>query len=137
MALFQGKPTTVNRNAAAVADKFSDLSRMQELLNQMPEEERAKVGDVDFTTDSIIIRTAQVGEITLKVTERTQARVVLSAVGAPVPLKIITDIKAIDDNSCEIATAMDVEIPAFLKPMVGGAMQKAVDQFGELMQKLA
>lgn len=32
---------------------------------------------------------------------------------------------------------MEVEIPAFLKPMVGGAMQKAVDQFGALMQKLA
>ena len=31
---------------------------------------------------------------------------------------------------------MDVEIPAFLKAMVGGTMQKAVDQFGQLMQKI-
>lgn len=137
MATFTGKPAIVERPAAEVAAKFSDLQALQGVIDNMPEAERAKIGDVALTADSIIIKTPQVGDITLKVTERSAERVKMTAVGAPVPLDLIMDIKAISDDRSEITTAMEVEIPAFLKPMVGGAMQKAVDQFGALMQKLA
>lgn len=137
MATFSSKPSVIDRPASEVAEKFSDLTRMQAVLDRMPEDERAKVGDVKLTTDSIIIETAQVGQITLKVTERSEKRVVLEAIGSPVPLKLIVDLKPVSVSSTEIVTSMDVEIPAFLKPMIGGAMQKAVDQFAVLMQKLS
>lgn len=137
MATFTSKPAVVNRPAAEVSDKFSDLSRMQEVLDRLPGDERAKIGDIKLTTDSILIKTPQVGDITLKVTERSAERIVLEAIGSPVPLKLIVNLKAISADSTEITTSMDVEIPAFLKSMVGGAMQKAVDQFGQLMCTLS
>jgi len=137
MATFTGKPAIVERPAAEVAAKFSNLNALQDIIDNMPETERAKIGDVALTDDSIIIKTPQVGDITLKVTERTPELIKLTAVGAPVPLELLMHIKALSAETSEITTAMEVEIPAFLKPMVGGAMQKAVDQFGALMQKLA
>ncbi|MBO5268969.1 MAG: hypothetical protein J6B13_09465 [Muribaculaceae bacterium] len=136
MATFTSKPAIVEASAQAVADKFADLSRLQELIDKMPAEDRAKVGEVSFTTDSIVMKTPQVGEITLKVVERTPAKVVFTALGSPVPMHLAVNIRPESDDKSEIVTAMDVEIPAFLKAMVGGTMQKAVDQFGQLMQKI-
>lgn len=137
MAKFSSKPIAVESSAEAVAEKFSDLSRMQEYLDKLPAEERSKIGDISFTTDSIVLKTPQVGEITLKVTERTPRRVAMEAVGSPVPMHLYVDITEKGENASEIVTSMDVDIPAFLKPMVGGAMQKAVDRFGDMMKMLA
>ena len=77
MATYTSQPTVVNSSAQAVADKFADLSRFQATLDQIPAEERAKIGDIRLTSDSIIMKTPQVGDITLKVTDRTPERVAL------------------------------------------------------------
>lgn len=137
MATFTSKPTIVDSPAAEVAAKFSNLSTMQDVLDKIPAEERAKIGDIALTPDSIVMKTPQVGDITLKVTERTSERVTLTAIGSPVPMNLSVNIKSIAADRTELTTSMDVEIPAFLKPMVGGTLQKAVDQFGQLMQRLA
>ena len=137
MATFTSKPTIVYSPAATVAEKFSDLSAMQKVLDQIPADERAKIGDIALTPDSIVMKTPQVGDITLKVTQRTPERVTLTAMGSPVPMNLSVNIKPLSDTQTELTTSMDVEIPAFLKPMVGGTLQKAVDQFGQLMQRLA
>jgi len=137
MATFTSKPTIVNSPAQAVAEKFSDLSALQTVIDNIPAEERAKIGDIALTPDSIVMKTPQVGDITLKVTERSAKRIALTAMGSPVPMNLAVNIKALSDNQTELTTAMEVEIPAFLKPMIGGTLQKAVDQFGQLMQRLA
>lgn len=137
MATFSSKPATVNRSAAEICEKFSDLSTLQDALDNMPADQRAKVGDVALTKDALTIQTAQVGQISFVVVERSAERITLEAQGAPVPMKLAINIKAQSDNACEVTTEMDVNIPPFLKSMVGGALQKAVDQFGNLMVKLA
>ena len=103
----------------------------------MPAEERQKVGDVKFEQDAIVINTPQVGAITLRAVERTPRKVVMKAENSPVPMSITVDIEPIDAGSCEVAGKMDVEIPAMLRPLVGPALQKAVDQFGNLFASLA
>lgn len=137
MATFSSKPTTVNRPAEAIYEKFSDLSALQTTLDNMPADQRAKVGDVTLTKDALTIQTPQVGQVSFVVTERTPARITFEAQGAPVPMKLVINLKALSAESCEVTTEMDVNIPPFLKSMVGGALQKAVDQFGDLMTKLA
>lgn len=127
----------MNKAAATIYEKYSDLSNLQAALDRMPDDQRAKIGDVKLTKDALTIQTPQVGQITFAVAERTPERITLQAQGAPVPMKLAINIKAIDAATSEVSTEMDVNIPPFLKAMVGGAMQKAVDQFGELMVKLA
>lgn len=102
----------------------------------MPADERAKIGDVELTQDSIILKTQQVGNITLKITERSPERVVFTAVNAPAKMDLLINLKALSADSTELTAAMDVDIPPFLKSMVGGSLQKAVDQFGGLMGRL-
>lgn len=136
MAKYHSKAVVINRPAEAISEKFADLSAFAGSLDSMPEAERARIGDVSFEKDSITIDTKQVGVIRFKVTERTPQRVVMNAVGSPVPLDLIVNLSADGAERTEIVTEIDVEIPAMLRPMIGGAMQKAVDQFGELMAKL-
>lgn len=137
MTTFTGKPAVVNRPAEAVAAKFADLTAMQTILDEMPAEERAKVGDVRLTRDEIIIQTPQVGAITLRVVERTPGLVRFNAVGAPVAMSLDVRIKPLEADRSEVSSEMSVDIPVFLKPMIGGALQKAADQFGDLMSRLA
>lgn len=136
MAQYNSKPVTVNKSAHDIVEKFSDLSAFGQALDSMPEVDRERVGDVKFEKDSITIDTKQVGRIAFKVTERTPSKVAMIAEGSPVPLVLSVNLKPLDETSTEITTAIDVEIPAMLRPMIGGAMQKAVDQFGDLMAKL-
>ena len=42
-----------------------------------------------------------------------------------------------DSTSTEVEASLNIDIPAVLKPMVGGTMQKAVDQFGVLIGQLS
>ncbi|MGN0223972.1 MAG: hypothetical protein ACI4AM_08100 [Muribaculaceae bacterium] len=137
MATYTSKPVVVGKPAAAVAASFSDLTRFQQVFEQMPAEERAKVGDVSFSADRIAIKTTQVGEIGFKVKQRSDSKVVFAAENSPVPMEIKLDLKALSESECELTTSMEVDIPIFLRPMIGGAMQKAVDQFAALMQKMA
>ncbi len=137
MATFTSKAVTIDKPAADIVEKFNDLSRLQEVMDHLPEDQRAKIGDVSLDKDNIILNTPQVGQIKFSIVERADDHITFNAVGSPVPLKLVIKLEPLTAESTELTTNMEVDIPPFLKSMVGGAMQKAVDQFSGLMQKLA
>lgn len=136
MATYKADPIKINHPAEYVAGQFADLTRLQGSLEKLPEAERAKVGDVRFTADSIVMNTTQVGEIKFKVKERSERRVAFEAGGLPMPMIIAVDMKPEGVDSTEVVASLDIDIPAVLRPMVGGTMQKAVDQFARLIGEL-
>lgn len=121
--------------ATVVSDKFADLSKLSEAIDKLPDDQRARIGDVQFGTDTLTINTPQVGAIQFQVIERTPQRVVFSAVGSPLPLQMALNLNAIDAAQTEMVTSIDVDIPLMLRPMVSGPLQKAADQFNELLAK--
>ncbi len=137
MSKYSGRTVSVARSAQEIADKFADLSQFSAMLDRIPEEERAKIGDVTFDTDSVAINTKQVGTVRFQVVERTPQAVRLSAVGSPVPLTMSIDLDATSPNTTDVTTNIDIDIPVMLRPMVGPHLQKAVDQFSDLVAKLA
>ena len=137
MAKYASKPVAVNQPVEVLFDRFSDVSLFQQRINEIPEEERAKIGDVTFEADAICINTPQVGQLKFKVTERTApGHIVFSAVGSPIPMTMMIDITATSESTSEVVTAIDVEIPAMLRPLIGGKMQEAADKFGEMIGRL-
>lgn len=137
MAKYSGKPVTLNHPAAEVFDRVSDLGSFQERLEQLPEEIRAKLGDVRFTADSIIINAAPVGEMKFNLTERVPYSLLrFEAENSPVPFRITVHLKELAEGKCEVEPVIDVEIPAMLRPLVGGKMQEAADKFGEMFSNM-
>lgn len=138
MAKFESSPVTVQIPADQIFSRFNDLTELQQMLDKLPDEARAKIGDVKFEKDSITIQTTQVGEIKFVVKERVEPeKVVFGTESSPVPLTLTARLKAVGADATEIKAETDVEIPAMLKPLIGGAMQKATDQFGQLIAQLA
>ena len=104
----------------------------------LTDEQRAQVGEVRFSADSISIVTPQVGEIAFHVTDRVRpSKVVFGTKSSPVPLTMEVDIKPLSEASSEVQTVINVEIPAMLRPLIGPQLQKAADKFGELMAGLS
>lgn len=136
--IFTGKPVTIPAAPEEIFAKFDDLTQLQALLDKLPEEQKQKIGNVSFTTDSILIQTSQVGEIKFVVKERVRpSRIVFGTESSPVPLTLTAKLTPVGTGSTEILAETDVNIPPMLKPMVGGMMQKATDQFGALIGQLA
>lgn len=134
MATYKGKPVTVNKPAAEAFAKISDIGAYQARLDALPEEIRAKLGDVRFTDDAIIINTAPVGEICFRVVERKEPELLrMEAEQSPVPFGISIRLAAADEATTTVATELNVDIPPMLRPMVGGKLQEAADKFSDLM----
>lgn len=138
MATYKSKPAKIDRPAQEIFARFSDMSRLQETLDKLPADQRDKIGQVEFTQDSIRITTSQVGDILFKVKEKVEpTKIVFGTESSPVPLTMEVDIKPLTDTTSEVETVIDVEIPAIVRPIIGPQLQKASDKFGELISGLS
>ncbi len=138
MATYKSKPAKIDRPAQEIFARFSDMSRLQETLDKLPADQRDKIGQVEFTQDSIRITTSQVGDILFKVKEKVEpTKIVFGTESSPVPLTMEVDIKPLTDTTSEVETVIDVEIPAIVRPIIGPQLQKAADKFGELISGLS
>lgn len=138
MAKFESAPATIHIPVDRIFERFNDLTELQQMLDQLPDDAKQKIGDVKFEKDSITIQTSQVGEIKFVVKERVNPeKVVFGTESSPVPLTLTAWLKAAGSDATEIKAETEVEIPAMLKPLIGGTMQKATDQFAQLIAKLA
>lgn len=138
MATYKSNPRKVQRSAEDLFDTFSDFTNLQNSLDNLTEEQRSQIGNVQFTSDSIKIVTPQVGEIEFHVTERQRpGKLVFGTKSSPVPMKMELLITPLGADFAEVTSQIDVEIPAMLRPLVGPQLQKAADKFGELIAGLS
>lgn len=138
MATYKSKPAKVNRSAEDIYSRFSDMSKLQEQMENLPEEQRSQIGDVVFTADSLKITTPQVGEIAFEIKERVEpSKIVFGTASSPVPLTMEVNIEPAGADASEVTTVIDVEIPAIVRPIIGPQLQKAADKFGELISGLS
>ena len=137
MAIYKGKIVRVETSPEAVAARFSDLSTLEGMLEKLPEEQRKSIGQVSFETAAIVVNNPKVGNVRMEVAECTPERIVLSA-GGRWPMSINVELKGVDDNvATELETAIDINIPVMLRPLVAPHLQQAADQFGLLIARLA
>ncbi len=137
MAIYTGKIVRVETSPEAVAARFSDLSTLEGLLEKLPEEQRKNIGQVSFEKAAIVVNNPKVGNVRMEVKECTTERIVLGA-GGMLPMTINVNLKGVDDNvATEIETAIDINIPVMLRPLVAPHLQQAADQFGQLIARLA
>ena len=133
MATYKGKPAVVNRPIGEVYGRFSDLSAMEEVVKNRASD-LAEKAEIKFEADSLTIVNNQVGEIRFEVTERVEStKVVFKAANSPLPIVMAINLAPIDENTTEVSTSIDVEIPVMLKAFIGPKLQQVADQFGTMM----
>lgn len=137
MSQYKGKPATVDATAAHIARKFNDLSVLNDMLDQLPADELAKLGSMTFEPAAIIIVNPQVGELRFNVTRADEKQIVLEAASI-VPIKIIIDLEPEGDDGARtrVATILDMDVPMMLRPIIGGKMQMMADSFGQMVNMI-
>lgn len=137
MSTFTGQPSIINATPQSIADRFADLSKFAAYAEQMPAEERARMGQIEFAPDAIIINNPQIGQMRFEVTECTPGEVRLQC-SSPVPMALVLHLQPVDDGTqTQLTTEIDIDVPPMLRPFIAPQMQKAADQFGLMMAKMA
>ncbi|MDE7375257.1 MAG: hypothetical protein K2N16_00235 [Muribaculaceae bacterium] len=136
MSKYSGKPFVVDKPAQAIADKFADLTALNQWVDMLPAEEREKLGGVTFTADSISFDTKQIGTMTFVVAERSAQAIKMQASGLPVALDLTIDLKALTEDKTEATCSIDIDLPAMLRPMVGPQLKKAVEMLSDVVAKI-
>lgn len=139
MTTIKSEKSIINAPAERVYDKLSNLENLKPLLekvprDQIPEDKREMFDNLKVTADTISIPAGPVGAITLRVTDRLPYSLIsLQGEGSPVPMGMQLEINPDGADRCEVQVAINIEIPAMLKPMVSGPLKNIVNQFSQVL----
>lgn len=142
MAIYNSDNISLSSSAEAVYSKLSNLENLRSLLEQVPadkipEDKRAMFESISITPDSITVPGGPVGNLTFKVVEKHEPSLIkLTGEGSPVPLSLAMHITPEGPEACKAKVEIDIALPAMLKPMVGGHIQKMADQFGQVLKAI-
>ncbi len=142
MATYSSKEIPFGRSAAEAYKLLSNLENLSDLLakapmDQIPADKRDVFDKVRITSDTISFPAGPVGELTLRKADCIEPSLInLVAENSPVPLSMKLHIRPAGAESSELKVEIDVQIPAMLKPMIGGTLQKMVDDTAGMFGKL-
>lgn len=138
MSEYKGKTVTIDVPAQRVADKFADLSKLQESFSHIPAEQIEKVGKMHLEPQAIVIENPMVGEMRFDIVERNDRRIALVC-DKPLHIGMAITMEPNADNSLstDVTTAIDVDLPFFMKPIIGSKMQFVADGFADMVSAIA
>lgn len=142
MATYKSDEVTLKASAQNVFDRLENFESLKALLDKVPEDQipadkKEMFDSIKLTDDSIEIPGGPVGAIRLRVVEKVApVKISLKGEGTPVPLSLQLDIHPIDEVSCRAQAKIDLEIPAMLRPMISGPMQKMTEQFAQVLRSI-
>lgn len=136
---------------SAVWNRISDLSQLQMVKDNMTDEQKAMIkqklndetkgqltlSDVFFTEDLAQFKVNGM-EMALHIVDREDPMkcVKYEAQGSPVPVTLWIQLLPQGPYETRCKVTLDVDVPFFLKPMVGNKLDKAADQIAEMLTKI-
>lgn len=142
MATYKSEVVSLAYPAETVFGKLSNLEGLGGVLkniptDQIPADQMAMLDKVKVTPDTISFPGGPAGDITLKVAETVSPTMIrMEGIGTPVPLSLTLNISPLTPETCETFVQIDIQIPAMLKPMVNGPLQKMADQFAQMLRQV-
>lgn len=139
MAVYSSGNVTLNASAQTVFDKLSNLENLQGMLDKVPadrvpEDKRQMFENIKITHDTIEVPGGPMGSLTFRVTERVAPSLIkLQGEGIPLQMALVLNVKPLTATTSEANVDIDINIPAMLKPMIGGQIQKIANQFGDVL----
>ena len=143
MSVYKSSEVNLPASANEIFAKISNMDNLKNLINRIPadkipDEQRKAFESIDITDDSITFPAGPVGSMTFKMSEKIEPTLVkLTGEGSPVPLSIAMHVIPESTSSSKGFVEIDIEIPALLKPMIGGQIQKMADQFGDMLKAIS
>lgn len=142
MATYKSETVDLAYPAETVFGRLSNLEGLGDMLRnvpagQVPADQQAMLDQVRITPDTISFPAGPAGDITLRVAElRAPSMIRMEGCGTPVPISLAMHIAPLTPDTCAAHVQIDIQIPAMLKPMVNGPLQKMADQFATMLRRM-
>ena len=142
MATYSSSNVTLQASADAVFSKLSNLENLKSLLDKVPadkipEDKRGMFENIRITPDSIAVPGGPMGNIKFRVAEKVEPSLIsLKGEGVPINMSLVLHITPISESSSSAKVDFNLDIPALLKPMIGGQIQKIADQFSQVLSAI-
>ena len=139
MAIYSSNAVILNAPAQAVYDKLSNLENLKGMLDKVPadkvpEDKRQMFENIQITPDTIEVPGGPMGNLLFRVVERAAPSLIrLQGEGMPVAMSLALHVEPVTDSSSSAKVDIDINLPAMLKPMIGGQIQKIANQFGDVL----
>ena len=139
MSIYSSDKITLNAPANTVYDKLANLENLKGMLDKVPadripEDKRQMFENIRITPDTIEVPGGPMGNLLFRVTERKAPSLIkLQGEGIPVEMSLALHLEPLSDTSSTAKVDLDINLPAMLKPMIGGQIQKIANQFGEVL----
>ena len=142
METYKSNINRINCNIGTVFAKLSNPSLFKEQieknLDRMPEEARENMRKVKFEPDGISVE-SPMGPLKLAVdAEQSVApnRIVFTAAQAPVKFNMVIELTAVSDSETDSVASLQLDLPFFLRGMVGKQLEEGAKKFGQMLAML-
>lgn len=144
MATYNSEEILLMAPAGAVYSKLSNLDNLRSLLekvpaDKIPADKLEMFNSISVTPDSVTVPGGPVGALTFRMKEKVEPTLIkLAGEGLPpgIALSLSLHITPEGESTSKAKVTIDISIPAMLKPMVSGPLQKMADQFGQVLRAI-
>lgn len=139
MAVYNSGNVILHASADSVFKKLSNLENLKTMLekvpaDRIPEDKRQMFDNIKITPDTIEVPGGPMGNLTFRVIERKEPTLIkLQGEGIPMKMFLALHILPETESQSSGQVEIDIDIPAMLKPMIGGQIQKIANQFGDVL----
>ena len=144
MATYNSEEISLMAPAGAVYSKLSNLDNLRSLLekvpaDKIPADKLEMFNSISVTPDSVTVPGGPVGALTFRMKEKVEPTLIkLAGEGLPpgIALSLSLHITPEGESTSKAKVTIDISIPAMLKPMESGPLQKMADQFGQVLRAI-
>ncbi len=140
MSSYKSEPQLIACDIATVYSKLSDPSSFKNTIDanvdNLPDDAKENLKKVTFDADAITIE-SPMGPLKLAVAQKVEPTMItFAAAQAPVNFSLVINLERVDDNTTRSIAELQLDVPVFIKAMVGPQLERGAKQFGEMLAKL-
>lgn len=142
MATYRSEDVTLGAPAETVFLKLDNLQGLGEMIKNAPAEQisadkRDMLEQIEVSADRISFPAGPMGAITLRKTHSVNPSLIrLEGEGTPVPMSLSLHIVPMGEVASTASVEIDIQIPAMLKPMVNGPLNKMTSEFANMLRAI-
>lgn len=128
-------------NLSAIKEKYNDPDAQERLKGQIPEDKVEQVKktfeSMQFDADSVSMHVDPVGNISLKIIERTPMKCIkFTTTYSPVGFYLWIQILPVTNVTSKIKVTIDANVPPFLSGMIRKPLEEGVEKLANMLTTL-
>ena len=134
MTTYESKIKTIHHPQELIYNTLSDLNNLALVKDRIPQD---KIKNLSFDTDTVYATVDMLGEVTLKIIERTYYKTIkLTVSGAPSEAFMWIQLKEVGENDTKLKLTIKAKVNSMVKMMLKGKMEKFINGFADTLAGL-